>query len=419
VAVVVVFVMVSHNLSQRQAAIAKFIERKASNMGFQLRRCRIEKVALRSLHRNVEEQSLVSRKQEVQVRAKSICNSTNLHERHLELQLSAPSYTSLSPIDNNPWSEKSLQEAIDLWELTDDQVDRLKELQIQLKDCAYHYKYDPHIILRFMTSPLAKDAEQLFRAMIKWRIDNNIDTMLDDYKPPRILLDYNPTAILKDYDREGDPIYVERGGVTDIYGFLKRFSREELMQYMIYTRELNTQGAWIKEYEKRQGRKVKDVTVVYDLKGLNSHHLNPRVMEFFKDIQTLNTEKYPGPIKRMIIIRAPAIFRVCWNIVKHFFPQSSRDKMIFAGKNYQKVLEKYMDLDVLPPCIWEDGKGEAATGLPPRMEGGMIPDHVQPKQPMLLESPSSKTYLTLESFEGTDQGSLTSGIGSDSSCASS
>ncbi|CAB9531082.1 SEC14-like protein 2 [Seminavis robusta] len=366
----------------------------------------------------------------VRVRAKSICNSTNLDQLHLERRqltasISCTSIPSLAgtasrSLDEDPWSEKNVQAAIDLWELTDEQVDRLKELQLNLKDCSHHFKYDPHIILRYMTSPLGHDAEPLFRKMVQWREDNNIDNMLHEYNPPQILLDYNTAAILKDYDREGDPIYVERGGATDGHGFLKRFTRDELMEFMIYTRELNTQGYWIDEYERRQGRKVRDVTVVYDLKGLNSHHLSPQVLQFFKDVQSMNQERYPGPIKRMIIIRAPAIFRVCWNVVKHFFPPSSRKKMIFAGKHYHKDLEKYIDLEVLPPCIWEGGKGEPAPGLPRRIVGGPIPDHVrrddQPQTTIVsTPPPPTKPLQTNDSFEGTEQGSLASRAESDTS----
>ena len=352
----------------------------------------------------------------VGVRTTLICNSDSINRLQYERQTSSASSSSLTStnhprriVPQDPWSETNLQEAIDLWKLTDDEIVRLKQLQHNLKDCAHHFKYDPHIVLRFMTSPVGHHAESLFRKMVQWRIDENIDNMLDEYKPPKILLDYNTTAILKDYDHEGDPIYVERGGAIDVHGMLKRFTREDLLEYTVYTRELNTQGAWLEEYEQRQGRKVKDVTVVYDLKGLNSHHLNPTVMNFFGEIMTLNQEKFPGPIKRMIIIRAPAIFRLAWNVVKHFFPQSARDKMIFAGKHYQKVLEKYMDLDVLPPCIWEGGKGEAATGLPSNLEGGIIPDHVQREsQDLPPSSPSTKTIQMSDSFDMTDQGSFSS-----------
>ena len=319
---------------------------------------------------------------EVLVRATSICNSENLDRLHRQMRESGSPCVATSSSrrvhPEDPWSEANLREAIELWKLNDDEVARLKELQHNLKDCAHHFKYDPHIVLRFMTSPLGKDAEPLFRKMVQWRIENKIDSFLDDYKPDPILVDYNTTAILKDYDYDGDPIYVERGGMTDGYGMLKRFSKEQLMDYAIYTRELNTQGAWISDYEQRQGHKVKDVTVVYDLKGMNTHHLNPQVLNFFGQIMALNSEKYPGPLKRMIIIRAPALFRFAWTIVKNFFPQSSRDKMVFAGKHPEKILAKYMDLKVLPACICEGGEGEVAIGLPPKIEGGVIPEHRQP-----------------------------------------
>ena len=343
----------------------------------------------------------------VGVRGASICNSGNLDQRHHHmLVLREAADATNDPVDStknidgnqtdaDPWSESNLQETVARWKLDEAEVARLKELQYSLQDCAHHHKYDPEIVLRFMTSPLGKDAENMFRKMVQWRMDNGIDTFLDDYKPDPILTDYNVTAILKDYDYDGDPIYVERGGASDGHGMLKRFTKEQLMDFAIYTRELNTQGAWIKEYEERQGRKVKDVTVVYDLKGMNTRHLNPEVLNFFGSVMALNSEKYPGPLKRMIIIRAPAIFRLVWAVARNFFPQSSRDKMVFAGKHPEKILAKYMDIKVLPPCICEGGEGQVASGLPPSIEGGIIPDHVQPlPQNQLLHAISSPTHNT-------------------------
>ena len=193
------------------------------------------------------------------------------------------------------------------------------------------------------------------------------------------------------------------------------------MEFTIYTPELNTRGAWIKDYERRQGHKIRDVTVVYDLKGLNAGHLKPTVLEFFGEVQKMNQEKYPGPLKRMIIIRAPSIFRYVWLVARNFFPQSSREKMIFAGKNYLKELEKYIELDVLPPCIYEHGKGKPAPGLPPRMEGGIIPDHVvrvDPPRQHTYASPSPKSFSTFVSFDRTEQSSIASGGESDTSLTS-
>ena len=97
-----------------------------------------------------------------------------------------------------------MRDCIALWKLDSQQVAQLMDLKERLKDCAHHFKYDPHIILRFMTSPRGAEKETLFRKMVQWRIENNIDNMLEEYRPHQILLDYNPTAILEDYDRDGD-----------------------------------------------------------------------------------------------------------------------------------------------------------------------------------------------------------------------
>lgn len=185
------------------------------------------------------------------------------------------------------------------------------------------------------------------------------------------------------------------------------------MTHAAWVRELNTQGAWLDDYEQKQGHKVKDVTVVYDLKGLNSRHLSPKVIDLFSEIMKLTQERYPGPVKRMIIIRCPAILRIGWSLVKHIFPKQSQDKMIFAGKhNYLKILDNYMDLEVLPTCIYEGGQGESAMGMPPHLEGGVIPEDLEvgryDESPLMSKSnnASSRTYRMFDSFDGTEQESV-------------
>jgi hypothetical protein len=51
----------------------------------------------------------------------------------------------------------------------------------------------------------------------QWRIENDVDTILDTYKPPKVLLDYLPSAILAGYDKEGDPIYL---GENCFHGYI-------------------------------------------------------------------------------------------------------------------------------------------------------------------------------------------------------
>ncbi|CAB9514411.1 SEC14-like protein [Seminavis robusta] len=273
------------------------------------------------------------------------------------------------------WSEPKMKEVIELWELTPSDTQKLFILKAKLKN-VHHLWNSPDVIMGFVSTGGWETAEQRFRKMIQWRLDNKVDALLTEFKPNPLILDNSCVAFLKNYDHQGDPIYLERGGALDVKGLLKRFPREELMRHAIWLREVQCNGAWLDEYERRQGRGVRSITVVYDLKDLSTRHLHPNVLGFFQELMQLTDDYYPGPIKRMIIIRAPHIFRFAWKTIKGFFSEESQSKMIFADSDYLAELGKWMDVDVLPQCINPDGHGETAIGMPKYMQGGQIPDHI-------------------------------------------
>lgn len=281
------------------------------------------------------------------------------------------------PIED-PWGPANFQVIVDTWSLTAEDIARLRDLQRRLSDVK-HWKNEPLTVLRFMIAPWGFEAaEANFRKMLQWRKDNQVDTLLETYYPPQKLLDSTPCALLQDYDLEGDPVFVERGGAVDVGMGLREFGKDALIKHSIWARELFTRGIWIDEYERRQGRKVKAVTCVYDLKGLSVKHLDPSSMGVLRDIVQFAKAYYPGKVKRVIIIRAPPIFRAIWSICKHFFLQSLREKMIFAGKDYLKVLDRYIERSVLPACIAEGGRGCTAPGLPAII--GTVPQRNTHKQ---------------------------------------
>ena len=281
------------------------------------------------------------------------------------------------PAPGDRWSEDKIQEVVELWALSKEDEQNYRDLHHKLADID-HFKNDPHVVIRYMTANWGyKGAETAFRNMMQWREANQIDELLKEYSPPQMLLDGCPSAMLRDYDRDGDPIYVERGGAVDTVSLLKHFSREELLRFAHWQRERNTYGIWLNDYEERQGRKVKNITIIYDLKGLSIHHMNPKALELFKELMRQTQLYYPGPIKRMIVIRAPKVFQLVWNVVKHFFPPQARAKMIFAGNsNYLEALQPYMDSDVLPPCLYEKGSGDVAVGMMQSLDG---PDYTNTK----------------------------------------
>ena len=129
------------------------------------------------------------------------------------------------------WSVENLGYVRKLWSLNEEQYRELVSMKEKLADID-HWKNNPFDAIRFVTGPQGfEKAEELFRTMIDWRIDNNIDNILETYKPPKVLLNYLPSAILAGYDKEGDPIYLERGGAMDGHGLLTRYGRERLMKH--------------------------------------------------------------------------------------------------------------------------------------------------------------------------------------------
>lgn len=310
------------------------------------------------------------------------------------------------------WSEKSVKEVIERWDLSPEMQQRLMEFKEQVADID-HFKNDPHMLVRFLHGPWGyKEAESMFRKMVEWRLLHNVDTILDDYVPPPLLLEGIPSAVLQDYDREGDPVYVERGGCVNIPGLLKIFGKDEMYKHGIWSRERNTNGAWINDYERRTGRKAKAITIIYDLKGLSSTHLNAKGVEYFKEIMTITKCMFPGPIKKMIIIRAPKIFQIVWSIVKHIFPVSARQKMVFLGNNnYLDEIDKYMDINILPPSIYEGGSGGAAVGMMQTLDGvETLPVSADAYKPKYI--PTRSTAETDEDSVSSDESFRTSIVSS-------
>lgn len=199
------------------------------------------------------------------------------------------------------WDDENVNRACDVWSLSPNEINQLKDLQRRLSDVSY-WKNEPHHVLWFMKGPLgfsSSSSEHHFRKMVKWRQENGnaIDHLITRYDPPPLQVQNPICSILNDEDREGDPIYVERGGAINPVQVLKQSSKEEMVQFAIWIRELHMRGPWKDEYERRHGHTVKNITIIYDLKGMSTAHLHPRVLGVFKDVIQLTKEYYSAPVK--------------------------------------------------------------------------------------------------------------------------
>ena len=284
-------------------------------------------------------------------------------------------------IESTPstWDEASIMRTSALWGLTTRDLTNLIELGNRLQDIGGHSKNNPADVVRFLvaSSSDVNSAETKFRKMVSWRKQHDVDQILLNYHPPKELVDHYPGAVLAGLDNEGDPIFLSRLGVTDAAGMLQRYGHNEMINHAIWLRELLCTGQWMQEYEKIHKRPVKRALVIEDVHGIQLLQIacNRPLLSLYADIMRLDQDNFPEAAKKIIIIRAPALFHIIWNVVQHFFDANVREKMIFTTRNnYIEILSQHLDISVLPSCIIpEFGKGCALEGMPSNFEGGRLP----------------------------------------------
>lgn len=279
----------------------------------------------------------------------------------------------LDTLIEGQWTRGRLQAIAVRWKLSNQEQERLAELQHRLVD-VQHIKNDPEEVVRFVRETNSiKAAERMFRKFIQFRIEQ-VDGILDNWDPDPLLKSHFPQTLLNGCDRDGDGIWIERPGATDCYGLYERFGGKELLRYCLWAREAACHSPWKQAYVAENNQQVR-LTCIVDVKGLNRSHIRPALLPIFAELIQGIQNYYCGFIKKIIIIREPAIFKVVWNLIKHVFNENMREMMVFAGSDYENVLREYIDdiEDVLPPCLLEGGRGTIAEGMPPRLEGGKLP----------------------------------------------
>jgi hypothetical protein len=52
----------------------------------------------------------------------------------------------------------------------------------------------------------------------------------------------------------------------------------------------------------------------------------------FRELITILETNYPERVKRVFLVKAPKIFPVCYNLVKRFLDERTREKIIVFGR---------------------------------------------------------------------------------------
>ncbi|NXK12075.1 S14L2 protein, partial [Herpetotheres cachinnans] len=148
------------------------------------------------------------------------------------------------------------------------------------------------------------------------------------------------------YDREGCPIWYEIIGPLDAKGLLFSASKQDLLKNKF--RDCEVLRRECEQQSQKLGTKIEMVLMVYDCEGLGLKHLWKPAVDTYGELLSMFEENYPESLKRLFIVKAPKIFPVAYNLVKHFLSEDTRKKVVVLGSNWKEVLQKYIDPEQIP-----------------------------------------------------------------------
>ncbi|XP_065891180.1 SEC14-like protein 2 [Dysidea avara] len=232
-------------------------------------------------------------------------------------------------------------------DLSSEQKAALTQFRAAIADLKTPEKTDSYLLtwLRARKFNVLK-AETMIRNSMAFRKEIGADTILDDYDPPEVLKECIPGGTFG-VDRDGHPVYYYAMGNLDFRGLHRSAKKEDMAKHRIQTAEQLLKLC--DQLSKEKERIIDNWTIVVDLENLSyQRHYYWPMIHIVNESFTMFDANYPERCRRAIIVKAPKIFPVAYNIVKHFIDENTRRKVIVAGASWKEELQKYISPDNLP-----------------------------------------------------------------------
>ncbi|KAG7480818.1 hypothetical protein MATL_G00060240 [Megalops atlanticus] len=260
-------------------------------------------------------------------------------------------------------------------DLSPKQAEALAQFRERVQDIIPQLPYQSdHFLLRWLRARNfnVQKAEAMLRKHLEFRKHMKADTITTDWKPPEAIEKYLSGGMCG-YDREGSPIWYDVIGPVDPKGLLLSASKQDFIKSKVRDCEMLQKECDLQS--EKLGKNVESITMIYDCEGLSLKHLWKPAIETYGEVLTMFEDNYPEGLKRLFVIKAPKLFPVAYNLVKHFLSEDTRRKIIVLGANWQEVLRKYIDPEQLPAVYGgtltdPDGDPRCRTRI---KYGGVVP----------------------------------------------
>ncbi|CAF1375848.1 unnamed protein product [Didymodactylos carnosus] len=219
------------------------------------------------------------------------------------------------------------------------------KLTYEEEDNAWRYE-----LFRFLRGRKwnVKNTTKSILDMIQWRIDNHVDSILEDQNA-KLRMDRLEKVVPcanHGYTKVNRPLYIEKSGQINVDEILQKFTTEELIQCHIYWLEYYCQLT--RERSQNVGQHIESFAIIYDL-----NHMKMDIRKVFEPLKQclyIEDNYYPERLGQMFVVNPPRIFPAVWNLIKHFIDPVTKSKILVIkkGPETSKILLENINSDQLP-----------------------------------------------------------------------
>lgn len=258
-----------------------------------------------------------------------------------------------------------------------DLTEEQQHILSKFRDCVSDIlepEHDDYFLLRWLRARdfRIEKSELMLRESMNVRKEMGLDTLLQTYKVPEVLLTHYPGSYFG-YDREGAPVFIDPVGQIDFRGLLSSVSKEEIVKFKAYLGEYGMSLA--RQRAAKLGVRNEQVVMLMDMEGLGLKHLWKPGLMVFNTITAFYEDNFPEVMKNILVVKAPKLFPIAYSLVKPFLNEVTRNKIKIFGGDWKSELLEYIDEDNLPEyyggkCQDPDGNPKCQTKI---CYGGDVP----------------------------------------------
>jgi hypothetical protein len=152
------------------------------------------------------------------------------------------------------------------------------------------------------------------------------------------------------WDKKGHPVFIERFGLVDSEEIGRMASSEERVYYHHYINEW-VQRVLLIEASKRAGHLIDQVTTVFDMYHFSRSNITKSNYSFVSSTISINSLLYPEIMSACLIVNAPFVFTVGWNMVKSAIDEVTRAKITIVKGLFQDKINAVIDAKHVPTVL--------------------------------------------------------------------